>query len=218
MSGGFVEECVCFFLRTPNCQLARAACRLSLQLESRVMRKWLTLPNLLTLARLALAPFVIAAIMRQRHGAALLVFAIAAVTDALDGYLARKLGAASAAGAYLDPIADKLLLSGVYLALAAISSVPWWLVAVIFGRDLLILISSAVALLFTRLRAFPPSVWGKASTIVQALTATVFLARNAGVFPALTAVSEALIWPTAALTILSGVHYGWRGTHQLGID
>ena len=175
------------------------------------MRKWLTLPNLFTLARVALVPFILLAILSRRPIAALALFAAAAATDGIDGYLARRLHTATPAGAYLDPIADKLLLSGVYLALAAIGSVPWWLVGVIFSRDLLLLSSSGVALLLTRLRAFPPSVWGKASTFFQILTAVAFLAGNATGSPAMKTLGAFLLWPTAALTVWSGIHYGWRG-------
>ena len=175
------------------------------------MRKWLTLPNLLTLARLVLVPFILSAILARRPMTAAALFAVAAATDGIDGYLARKLRAVTPAGAYLDPIADKLLLSGVYLVLAVIGSVPWWLVALIFGRDLLILSSSGVALLLTHLRAFPPSVWGKVSTFFQILTAVAFLARNAVGTPVLETLCAALIWPTAGLTAWSGIHYGWRG-------
>jgi cardiolipin synthase len=182
------------------------------------MRQWLTLPNLFTLARLALAPFVVYQILIRRHMAAAALFAIAAATDLIDGYLARKLHSATSAGAYLDPIADKLLLSGVFLALAIIRSAPLWLVAVILGRDLLILGSSGAALLLTRLRAFPPSVWGKASTFFQILTAVAYLARNAFGSPALATLCGALIWPAAALTIWSGIDYGWRGWRLVRID
>lgn len=175
----------------------------------------MTLPNLVTLLRVALAPFILAAILRGSHLAALELFAVAAATDAIDGFLARTLHAASASGAYLDPIADKLLLSGVYVALAVIRSVPWWLVAVIFGRDLLILAAAGVALLFTELRAFPPSIWGKISTFFQILTAVAFLARNASGWPAMATLSIISIWPTAALTVWSGMHYAWRGARLL---
>ncbi|HTT66319.1 MAG TPA: CDP-alcohol phosphatidyltransferase family protein [Bryobacteraceae bacterium] len=181
------------------------------------MRTWLTLPNLVTLVRLLLAPVIIEAILRRRAFAALCIFAAAAVTDVIDGYLARHFGAATAAGAFLDPIADKLLLTGVYLALALTGSVPWWLVGVIWGRDLLILTASGLALAVTRLRAFPPSVWGKASTFFQILTAVAFLGRDAFGSTLLAAASAALIWPTLALTIWSGVHYGWRGARLLRI-
>jgi cardiolipin synthase (CMP-forming) len=182
------------------------------------MRNWLTVPNLFTLARLAIAPFVVFEILHQRHMAAAALFAIAAATDLIDGYLARRLHSATSAGAYLDPIADKLLLSGVFLALAVIRSAPLWLVVVIFGRDLLILISSGAALLLTRLRAFPPSVWGKASTFFQILTAVAYLARNALGSPIFATICATLIWPAAALTVWSGIDYGWRGWRLVRID
>ncbi len=175
------------------------------------MRNWLTLPNLFTLSRLVLVPFILYAIVNQAHMAALALFAVAAFTDVVDGYLARRFHSETPSGAYLDPIADKFLLSGVYLALAAIGSIPWWLVVLIFGRDLLILSSSGAALLFTQLRAFPPSVWGKASTFFQILTAVLFLGRNAFGSPLLERLSGASIWPAAALTVWSAIHYGWRG-------
>jgi len=177
----------------------------------------MTLPNFVTSLRALLVPFILWAILREQHMAALILFAAAAATDAIDGYLARHLHAASASGAYLDPIADKLLLSGVYLALAIIRSVPWWLVVVIFGRDLLILAASAIALLFTELRAFPPSVWGKISTFFQVLTAVAFLARNALRTPALATFAGISVWPTAALTVWSAIHYAWRGIRLLRV-
>jgi cardiolipin synthase len=182
------------------------------------MTQWLTLPNLFTLSRLLLAPVIVGAILNRRAFAALCIFAVAAATDLIDGYLARHFGAATASGAFLDPIADKLLLTGVYLALALAGSVPWWLVCVIFGRDLLILGASAVALVATKLRAFPPSIWGKASTFFQILTAVAFLGRDAFGWPLLATFSEALIWPTLALTVWSGIDYGWRGVRRSRMD
>jgi cardiolipin synthase (CMP-forming) len=182
------------------------------------MRTWLTLPNLFTLVRLLLAPVIVGAIWNRHAFAALAIFAVAAATDVIDGYLARHFGASTASGAFLDPIADKLLLTGVYLALALAGSVPWWLVAVILGRDLLILAASAVALAATKLRAFPPSRWGKASTFFQIVTAVAFLGRDAFGWPLLAVFSEALIWPTLALTLWSGVDYGWRGVRLLRMD
>jgi cardiolipin synthase len=187
-------------------------------LESPPMTTWLTLPNLFTLARLLLAPAIVYAILNRRAFAALCIFAVAAATDVIDGYLARHFGAATATGAFFDPIADKLLLSGVYLALALAGSVPWWFVGVIFGRDLLILAASAIALLATKLRSFPPSVWGKASTFFQILTAVCFLGRDAFGWRLLVVLSAALVWPTLVLTVWSGIHYGWQGTRRLRMD
>lgn len=167
--------------------------------------------NLFTLVRLLLAPVVIQAILDGRHVAALAIFAAAAATDYLDGAAARRFGWATQAGAYLDPIADKVLLSGVFLALAAARLVPWWLVGIIFGRDLFILLGVTTVLLLTSARSFPPSVWGKASTFTQILTATAWLTRDAIQVQALDVFASFMVWPCAALTIGSGLHYAWRG-------
>ena len=175
------------------------------------MTAFASLPNLLSLARLALAPFVFTAILSERHESALWLFIAAAVTDALDGALARHFHQATKFGAYLDPIADKVLLSGVFLSLAAVHSVPWWLVIVIFGRDVLLLATSAIALLFTQVRQFPPSVWGKLSTLFQISCATAWMVQNVLNSASIQAVANALIWPTAAATIWSALHYSWRG-------
>jgi cardiolipin synthase len=162
-----------------------------------------------------LAPVVIREILAGRHAPALALFAAATVTDGVDGYLARRLKRVTRAGAYLDPIADKLLLSGVYLALAVIGSVPWWFVGLVFGRDILILAAAALALVFTGMRSFPPSVWGKLSTIFQSATAVVWMIRNASPGVASDSLAMALVWLTAGITIWSGMHYGWRGWHAL---
>lgn len=175
------------------------------------MRTLAGIPNLLTIARLLLAPLVFAAIMQGRHAAALALFACAAFTDGLDGMLARRLGQITPVGAYLDPIADKVLLSGVYISLAIAGIVPWWLVIVIFGRDLFLLASSGIALLFTAFRQFRPSVWGKASTLLQIACATAWMLQDVANSPLLHVLAQGLMWPTAAATIWSGLHYSWRG-------
>ena len=175
------------------------------------MRRLASIPNLLTLARLLLAPFIFLAIVNGRHSSALVLFACAAFTDGIDGMLARRSGQITPVGAYLDPIADKVLLSGVYVSLAIVASVPWWLVGVIFGRDVFLLVSSGIALLFTEVRQFQPSVWGKASTFVQVVCAITWMTQDAVNSTALHALAQALVWPTAAATIWSGLHYSWRG-------
>jgi cardiolipin synthase len=174
------------------------------------MPRWVNLPNGFTALRLALVPFVILAILHGAHFLALALFAVAAVTDILDGAAARRLGVGTPIGAVLDPIADKCLLSGVFLALAAAGSAPWWLVAVVFGRDLYILLGAAAAFRFTSLRKFPPSVWGKLSTLVQILTAVSYMAWNLFGDGPTARVASAMPWPCAAFTAWSGVHYTWR--------
>ncbi len=181
------------------------------------MSQLASIPNLLTLSRLLLAPFVFCAITGGRHTAALVLFACAALTDGLDGMLARRFGQTTSVGAFLDPIADKLLLSGVYVALAIAGSVPWWLVIIVLGRDIFLLASSGIVMLFTVLRQFQPSVWGKLSTLVQIVCALAWMLQNAGISPQLNGVAQALVWPTAAVTLWSGLHYSWRTIRSLRV-
>jgi cardiolipin synthase len=175
------------------------------------MPSWANLANLLTTLRIILVPFMIEAVVEHNHVRALVLFACAAATDGLDGIAARTTGSTTRLGAYLDPVADKCLLSGVFLALAAAGLVPVWFVAVIFGRDLYILAAVAFLLWVTPLRSFPPSIWGKASTFVQVVTATLWLAADATDASLLETLAGAMLWPCAAFTVWSGVHYTWRG-------
>lgn len=166
----------------------------------------LNLPNLFTLARLVLAPFIAVDIVDGRYALALILLFVAGVTDVVDGYLARRLRSATPAGAYFDPVADKILLSAVYIALGIAGAIPWWMVGVVFGRDLLILGMAAYGLLFTAHRKFPPSVWGKISTFCQIGAALVVMGARAGI-----AVPDAWALDLMLLaTLWSGTHYVWR--------
>src|SRR5580658_8133768 len=155
------------------------------------MPSWANLPNLITLFRLVLIPFIVQAILAGRHEFALAIFAVAAATDVLDGAAARHLGLTTQAGAYLDPIADKCLLSGVFVALAAARIVPWWLAAIVIGRDLYILLGALAVRAAAGVKDFPPSIWGKTSTFVQIVTVTIWIARDAFPAPALNAAALA---------------------------
>lgn len=167
----------------------------------------LTIPNLVTLLRLLLAPFVAMAILNGSYPLAIGLFFTAGITDVIDGALARKMEDTSRFGAYLDPIVDKILLSVIYLALALVHDLPWWMLGVVFGRDLLILGMAAYGLLFTSIRKFPPSVWGKISTFFQISAALMVMCARAG----LPAPVKLAIWLMLAATLWSGLHYAWRG-------
>ena len=134
------------------------------------------------------------------------------MTDVIDGALARSYGMATQAGAYLDPIADKCLLSGIFLALGAIGSVPWWFVAVVLGRDIYILLAVVAVMALTKVRKFPPSRWGKISTFVQIATAVTWMVQNIWPVPVLHAIASAMLWVCVGFTIWSGIHYTLRGT------
>jgi cardiolipin synthase len=179
------------------------------------MPGWLNIANLFTLLRLALVPFVIRAILQGSHLTALVLCVVAGFTDVFDGALARSFSVASQAGAYLDPIADKCLLSGIFLALGSAGIVPWWFVAVVFGRDVYILMGVLAFIGLTRIRKFPPSIWGKACTFVQISTAVVWMTRNILSHPVLDALSSAMLWVCVVFTIWSGVHYTLRGIQML---
>jgi cardiolipin synthase len=169
------------------------------------------LPNLFTFARLVLAPFIAADILHNRYGRAIVLLFAAGFTDVIDGFLARRFQAATSGGAYFDPIADKILLSVIYVSLGVAGALPWWMVAVVFGRDALILAMAAYGLWFTSLRKFPPSVWGKISTFLQIGAALVVMGARAGI--------SAPVAPALYLmlfgTIVSGVHYTWRAVVML---
>lgn len=175
------------------------------------MPLWANLPNLFTFLRLILAPFVVQEILAGRDQLALALFALAAATDVLDGAAARHLGLSTRIGAYFDPIADKFLLSGVFLALAAARVVPWWLTALVIGRDLYILLGALTLNITIGAKDFPPSIWGKTSTFVQILTVAIWMGRDAFPSPVFNGAASAAVWPCAAATLWSGLHYTWRG-------
>jgi len=183
------------------------------------MSAWLNPPNLLTLLRLILTPVIAWTILAGRPALALLIFAAAAFTDYLDGAIARRLHLSTQTGAVLDPIADKCLLSGIFLAMAAARIVPWWFVAIVFGRDLYILAGAGVLLLTTDIRRFPPSIWGKVSTCVQIGAAIACLlnqiSRGFIHFGILHWLAGTGLWICSAFTLWSGVHYTWRAV-QIG--
>jgi cardiolipin synthase len=171
------------------------------------MRLLRQLPNLVSFARILLTPLVVMAILARDERAAVYWAAAACVTDAIDGELARLFHWRSRLGAYLDPIADKILLSAVYIAFGVTGVIPWWLVAMVFFRDILILLAAGLALVFTGMRPFAPSIWGKISTCFQMATAMVALIHKDWL--------PALIWATAAATLWSGLHYAWREAGML---
>ncbi len=176
---------------------------------------WLTIPNLLTLARIAMTPFILIELSKGQYLIGGWMFGAAAFTDILDGLLARRFGGQSKIGQYFDPIADKILLSCIYIGLALGGAVPLWIVLLIFARDLWILTLSGIALRFTKYRDLQPSVWGKASTFFQIMAAVGVMAARAYDNSWFLRISTVLIWGVAVLAVVSGVDYGLRGVGYL---
>jgi cardiolipin synthase (CMP-forming) len=166
-----------------------------------------SVPNQLTFLRLGFLPFFIIAIRYNSYGWALAILIAAGLSDGLDGLLARKLNQKTQLGSFLDPIADKLLLSSSYLMLAFNHRISWWLAILVLGRDALILIACAVILLVVGYMAFPPSVYGKLNTTFQILLVLVVIL--VALFPnhLLRDTQFLLKYLVAAFTIFSGFHY-----------
>jgi cardiolipin synthase len=174
----------------------------------------ITLPNFVTLFRMAIIPFFILAVNDQDFLLALWIFVIAGMTDALDGMLARKLGARSLVGAYLDPIADKLLLTAAYIALTIPQGqavvIPLWLAILALFRDFLIMLVALILYVVEGVQRFPPSILGKLTTLMHVLTVCLVLFANIVKLPPL--LLTVCFYASFALVILSGFNYIYRSS------
>ena len=162
-------------------------------------------PNQLTLLRLGFLPLFL--IIYDRYAWALTVLLIAGLTDGLDGLLARRLNQRTALGAYLDPIADKMLLSSSFLVLALKGKIHWWVTVVVLARDAMLLTTAVVIILVAGYRRFPPSIYGKLTTLLQILL--VFVVVTQAAFPAagLNPLQSVLRYCVVFFTCFSGIHY-----------
>src|SRR6266404_3173020 len=169
-------------------------------------RIW-TVPNQITLLRLGFLPIFLILISYEHYRWALAVLVVAGLSDGIDGLLARKLNQRSSLGAYLDPIADKLLLSSSFVILAFKKKIAWWLTIIVLSRDILILVVAVVIILIFGYRPFPPSILGKGTTMFQIiLVFTVVLSAACPNLP-LAGITEVLGYIVAVLAIISGFHY-----------
>jgi cardiolipin synthase (CMP-forming) len=171
-------------------------------------------PNLLTLLRICLAPFLIAAILENRFKVGFILFVAAGLTDALDGLLARLLKQRTVLGQYLDPVADKLLLSTLFLVLLHEGLIPVRVTVLVFGRDVGILLVSAILYAAAGRREFKPSIFGKANTLAQVLAVAVVLLHQLTQAPWVVALRAFALWATMIFTVVSGLHYAWIAAHK----
>lgn len=170
-------------------------------------RQILTAPNQLTLLRMIFLPFIVINLLKHDFKWALGLFVLAGISDGLDGLLARTLHQQTLLGQYLDPIADKLLMSTMFLVLSIERLIPWKYTVVVFSRDISILLISGVLFMITSLRNFRPSIFGKANTFAQV----------AAIFFVMLLLVEPVRWvwiartislrATFIFTIISAVHY-----------
>ena len=171
-------------------------------------------PNLLTLLRICMAPFLVAAILENRFEVGFILFVAAGLTDALDGLLARMLKQHTVLGQYLDPVADKLLLSTLFLVLMHEGLMPLRVTVLVFGRDVCILLVSAILYAAAGRREFQPSVFGKGNTLAQVLAVAVVLLHQLTHAPWVVALRAFALWATMILTVVSGLHYAWMASHK----
>lgn len=174
-----------------------------------------TAPNQLTLLRMIFVPFIVIHLVDGHYLWALVVFVIAGFSDGLDGLLARRLHQQTLLGQYLDPIADKLLLSTMFLVLSILHKIPWKYTVVVFSRDISILAASAVLFAIAGLRDFRPSIFGKANTFSQ-ISAVFFVLLNE-VYPArwVRIARLEFLHATFIFTVLSALHYVILVQHRL---
>jgi cardiolipin synthase len=170
-------------------------------------RQILTAPNQLTLLRMIFLPFIVIYLLKGDYKWALALFVLAGLSDGLDGLLARRLHQQTVLGQYLDPIADKLLMSTMFLVLSIERMIPWKYTVLVFSRDVSILLVSGVLFMIAGMRDFRPSIFGKANTFAQ--VGAVFFVLLLLVEPIVLVQSAAKIFlrATFIFTILSALHY-----------
>ncbi len=181
----------------------------------------LTFANQLTFLRLILIPFLIIAIFNNRFGLALFLLIWAAVTDVLDGLVARFLKQYTALGSLLDPIADKLLMTLCFVLLTVpdhprlfpkfemANHVPLWLTILILWRDVMIVLTSILIYVTYHIKKFPPTFWGKITTFSESITIGLFLLFNYLQYESSMVIPLA-VWITLMLIVISGFHYLYK--------
>jgi cardiolipin synthase (CMP-forming) len=174
-------------------------------------------PNLLTLLRICLAPFLVAAILENRFEVGFILFLAAGLTDALDGVLARLLKQRTVLGQYLDPVADKILLSTLFLVLMHEGLMPVRVTVLVFGRDVCILLVSAILYAAAGRREFQPSIFGKANTLAQVLAVAVVILNRLTQAAWVVDLRVFALWATMVLTVVSGLHYAWIAAHKSAV-
>jgi cardiolipin synthase len=175
-------------------------------------------PNFLTVLRIVLVPVIVILLMEGQHMKALVCFVVAGVTDGLDGLIARRFNQMTVVGAYLDPLADKILVISMFATLAVIGIVPGWLAVLVISRDCIILGGLLLLTLMSVSLQIRPSFVSKVNTALQLITLFVALVMNAGEAGKYMAeVFVFVCWTTAAFTVASGADYLWKGMKLISI-
>jgi cardiolipin synthase (CMP-forming) len=166
----------------------------------------INLPNFITLGRIISVPVIFWLLLSGQSKIAFFVFVCAGISDAVDGYLAKRFDWTTELGSYLDPLADKLLLVSIFIALGVRNELPLWLVIAVVSRDILIVAAVLLAWLLEQRVVIKPLAVSKANTLSQILLAATVLA-DAGFGLGLATSRVVLVWITGALTLLSLAAY-----------
>lgn len=172
----------------------------------------LNIPNSITILRILLTPLFIILLLKDMYRPALMTFAVAGISDGLDGFIARTTNQRTELGAHLDPLADKLLLMAAYICLGALKAIPTWLTVIVISRDVVIVLGIALLSLQGIGVAIQPSMISKATTVIQLVTVFVVLAEW---FLHAPMIRAAMYWGTGLLTVVSGLHYMYVGISLL---
>lgn len=183
-----------------------------------IERDVMNVPNLLTLLRILLVPVIVIFLIKGAFLKALLLFAVACITDGLDGFLARVLNQKTVLGSYLDPLADKALIVTSYVTLSVLHVIPSWLAVIVISRDLIILLGISVLTIMSISFEIRPSLAGKVTTLIQFLTVCFVLVFKELPDYGNLAVMTTMYWVTALLTIASGFNYIVRGSRLINSD
>jgi cardiolipin synthase len=179
------------------------------------MNSFRATPNQLTFLRLCMIPFLVLAVLDGHNRTAFAIFVLAGITDGLDGLLARLLHQRTVLGQYLDPVADKLLLSTLFLVLHHEGYISRRVTVLVFGRDLGIIIVAAILYAGMGVRDFRPSIFGKGNTLAQ-IVALVAVLLSQFYSPAwVQFIRHWALQATIVLTVVSGFHYAWRVARRL---
>jgi len=156
---------------------------------------------------MAFLPFVVIKLVEGHYRGALILFLLAGLSDGLDGLVARRLHQQTLLGQYLDPIADKMLLSTVFLVLSIVHKIPWKFTILVFSRDICILLVGAVLYTIAGLRDFRPSIFGKANTFAQVATVVFVMLFEINRSHWVAVLRKGFLQATFVLTIVSALHY-----------
>ncbi|MDX8404279.1 MAG: CDP-alcohol phosphatidyltransferase family protein [Mariprofundaceae bacterium] len=181
-----------------------------------MMRNILNIPNILTLARIVLTPVIAYAILSGEAAMALVLMVAAGITDMLDGAIARYFDQRTTVGAYLDPLADKLMLISTFVALFYIGQVPLFLFLAVVFRDALIVLGAMAYEMATHRLKMEPSMISKVTTFMQIVCVVTLLLHMA--YPLVALWIQTTVWITFTVTCISGLHYMFAWTRKASVE